>query len=78
MTNTIFIRISTEIMEQINTDDLIYWIDKDFVQETAQERIGRNLDEEELTQLTKMVENGLAIAVTISLNTAIDEVTENN
>lgn len=65
-------------MEQINRDDLLYWIDKDFVQNTAQERIGRNLDEEELTQLTKMVENGLAIAVTISLNTAIDEVTENN
>ena len=65
-------------MEQLNTDDLIYWIDKEFVQETAQERISRNLNEEELTQLTKMVENGLSIAVDISLKAAIDEVTGNN
>ncbi len=27
----------------INRDELIYWIDKDFVQEIAQVRIGRSL-----------------------------------
>ena len=63
-------------MEQINTDDLIYWIDKDFVQNTAQERIGRNLNEEEITQLTKMVEFGLWDAVNISVKTAIDEINQ--
>lgn len=63
-------------MEQINTDDLIYWVDKDFVQNTAQERIGRSLDEEEILQLTKMVENGLWEVVNISVKTAIDEVAQ--
>jgi hypothetical protein len=63
-------------MEQINKDELIYWIDKQFVQETAQERIGRNLDEEELTQLTKMVEFGMWDAASISIKTAIDEVSQ--
>jgi len=63
-------------MEQINTDELIYWIDKRFVQETAQERIGRNLNDEGIAQLTKMVENGLWEAVNISLKTAIDEVSQ--
>ena len=61
-------------MEQINKDDLIYWIDKDFVQNTAQERIGRSLSDEEITQLTKMIENGLWEAVNISVKTAIDEI----
>jgi hypothetical protein len=63
-------------MEQVNTDELIYWIDKQFVQETAQTRIGRNLNDEEIAQLTKMVENGLWEAVNISLKTAIDEVSQ--
>jgi len=63
-------------MEQINRDELIYWIDKDFVQETAQARIGRNLNAEEITQLTKMVENGLWEAVNISVKTAIDEISQ--
>ncbi len=60
----------------INRDELIYWIDKDFVQETAQARIGRNLNDEELAQLTKMVEFGLWDAVNISVKTAIDEVSQ--
>ena len=76
MTDTIFPYILTEIMEQLNTDDLIYWIDKDFVQNTAQERIGRSLNDEELTRLTKMIENGLWEAVNISVETAIDEVSQ--
>lgn len=60
-------------MEQLNTDDLIYWIDKDFVQNTAQERIGRNLNDEEITRLTKMVEFGLWDAVYDTVKIAIDE-----
>ncbi len=63
-------------MEQLNKVDLIYWIDKDFVQETAQVRIGRSLNDEELNQLTKMIEFGLWDAVNISVKTAIDEVNQ--
>ena len=63
-------------MEQINADDLIYWIDKDFVQQNAQNRIGRNLTDEEISQLTKMIEFGLWDVVNISINTAIDEVSQ--
>lgn len=63
-------------MEQINTDDLIYWIDKDFVQNAAQERIGRNLNDEEITQLTKLVEFGLWDAVYDTVKIAIDEVNQ--
>ena len=63
-------------MEQLNKDDLIYWIDKDFVQNTAQERIGRNLNDDEIEQVTKIVEFGLWEAVNISVKTAIDEVNQ--
>lgn len=63
-------------MEQINRDELIYWIDKDFVQNAAQERIGRNLSEEEILQLSKMIENGLWEAVNISVKTAIDAISQ--
>ncbi len=76
MANTIFTLISIKIMEQLNRDDLIYWIDKNFVQNTAQERIGRSLNDEEISQLTKMVENGLWEAIDISVKTAIDEVSQ--
>ncbi len=64
-------------MEQINRDKLIYWIDKDFVQETAQSRIGRNLNDDELSQLTKLIEFGLWDAVFDTVKIAIDEVTQN-
>ena len=63
-------------MEQLNTDDLIYWIDKDFVQNTAQERIGRSLSDEELTRLTKLVEFGLWDTVFDTVKIAIDEVNQ--
>jgi hypothetical protein len=63
-------------MEQLNTDDLIYWIDKDFVQEVAQDRIGRSLDDEEILRLTKMVEFGLWDAVYDTVKIAIDEVNQ--
>ncbi len=63
-------------MEQINSDELIYWIDKQFIQETAQERIGRRLNKEELSQLTKLVENGLWNVVYDTVKIAIDEVNQ--
>ncbi len=63
-------------MEQINRDELIYWIDKQFIQETAQERIGRRLNKEELSQLTKLVENGLWNVVYDTVKIAIDEVNQ--
>ncbi len=63
-------------MEQINKDDLIYWIDKDFVQDTAQSRIGRSLNDEELAQLTKLIEFGLWDAVYDTVKIAIDEVNQ--
>ncbi len=52
-------------MEQINEtnylkkEDLIYWIDKWFVQETAKDKIGRELTEDEITAVTKSIEWGL-------------------
>jgi hypothetical protein len=69
-------------MEQINSSDfinkeeLIYWIDKQFVQDTAQARIGRILNGEELTQLVKLVEFGLCDAVFDTVKIAIDEVSQ--
>lgn len=64
-------------MEQINRDKLIYWIDKDFVQETAQSRIGRSLNDDELSQITKLIEFGLWDAVFDTVKIGIDEVTQN-
>ena len=69
-------------MEQINTpeyinrDNLIYWIDKEFVQDTAQSRIGRSLNDVEITQLTKLVEFGLWDVVYDTVKISIDEVTQ--
>jgi len=60
----------------INRDKLIYWIDKDFVQDTAQARIGRSLNDEEIAQLTKLVEFGLWDAVYDTVKIAIDEVNQ--
>lgn len=63
-------------MEQPNKDDLIYWIDKDFVQETAQTRIGRGLNDKEISQLTKLIEFGLWDVVYDTVKIAIDEVNQ--
>ena len=60
----------------ISKEELIYWIDKQFVQETAQVKIGRSLNEQEIIQLTKLVEFGLWDAVFDTIKIAIDEVIE--
>ena len=71
-------------MEQLNTPDyidkqeLIYWIDKWFVQETAQMKIGRKMNEEELRQFKKLIEFGLWDLVFDTIKIAIDEVTKAN
>jgi hypothetical protein len=46
------------------------------VQETAQSRIGRNLNDEELERLTKLVEFGLWDTVFDTVKIAIDEVNQ--
>ena len=63
--------------EFLNKEDLIYWIDKWFVQETAQATVGREMNEEELRQFKKLIEFGLWDAVFDTIKIAIDEVTQN-
>lgn len=69
-------------MEQINTPDyidkqeLIYWIDKRFVQATAKAKIGRSLDDLELYKFKKMIEFSLWDIVVDTIEIAIDEVTK--
>ncbi|HQU84928.1 MAG TPA: hypothetical protein PKY59_17445 [Pyrinomonadaceae bacterium] len=62
--------------ELLSKDELLYWIDKDFVQETAYTKIGRNLNEEEMLRVKKLIEFGLWDAVYDTIKIAIDEVTE--
>lgn len=64
-------------MEQINQDKLIYWIDKDFVQHTAQGQISRSLNDEGLRQFTKLIEFGFWDVVYDTVKIAIDEVAQN-
>ena len=71
-------------MEQVNNRDylkreeLIYWVDKTFVQETAQATIGRDLSDAELVKFTKLLEFGLWDSVFDTIKIAIDEVTNGN
>lgn len=65
------------VPEFINKEDLIYWIDKQFVQKTAQKQIGRTLSEEEIERFTKAVEFGLWHCVYDVVRFAIDEINEN-
>jgi hypothetical protein len=71
-------------MEQLNTPDyidkqeLIYWIDKRFVQAAAKAKIGRSLDDMELYKFKKMIEFSLWDIVVDTIEIAIDEVTNEN
>ncbi len=71
-------------MEQLNKPDyidkqeLIYWVDKWFVQETAKGRIGRTLNDMELYKFKKMIEFGLWDLVVDTIEIAIDEVNNEN
>ena len=57
--------------EYIPRDEIIYWIDKFFVQERAKEIIRRKLTEEEIIECTNFIESGLsgfALASRMKLN----------
>lgn len=66
-------------MEQINEanylkkDEIIYWIDKEFLQWRASELIGRELDENEVARATKYIEWGLSDSAFEVIDIAIDE-----
>jgi hypothetical protein len=66
-------------MEQINEmnylkkDEIIYWIDKEFLQWRASELIGRELDEEEIARTTKFIEWGLSASAFDVIDIAIGE-----
>lgn len=57
--------------------DLIYWIDKEFVQSRAFDLFGREFSEEEINQTTKYIEWGLSISVFDVIDIALKE-TNNN
>ena len=59
--------------EPISRDELVYWIDKTFIQDAAQARIGRSLNDKEMQRFTKIVEWGLWDSVCDTINVAIDE-----
>lgn len=71
-------------MEQINgidylkKEELIYWVDKWFVQEIAKDRIGRELNEDEMASFTKSMEWGLCESVFEVTRIAIDLATQEN
>lgn len=69
-------------MEQINgidylkREELIYWIDKLFIQEISKQEIGRELNEDEIAHVTKSLEWGLWDSVYDVTKIAIDLATE--
>jgi hypothetical protein len=64
-------------VEYLKRNDLIYWIDEWFVQETAKRKIGRELTEDEIISVTKSIEWGLSDSVyevtQIAINLATDK-----
>ena len=53
--------------------DLIYWIDKEFVQGRAEELLGRELDEDEVARTTDFIEWGLSPSALEVIDMAINE-----
>jgi hypothetical protein len=66
---------------QIPMTELIYWIDKEFVQWRASELLGRELDEDEVERTTEFIEWGLSLSalevIDIAINETIQEKIEN-
>jgi hypothetical protein len=58
---------------KIPMNELIYWIDKEFVQWRANEIIGREMDDEEIERTTKFIEHGLAGSVFEIIDISINE-----
>jgi hypothetical protein len=63
---------------QIPRENIIYWIDKEFVQWRANELIGRDLNSDEIERTTEFIEWGLSASVfeviDISINETIQEI----
>ncbi len=57
----------------IPMNELIYWIDKEFVQWRASKLVGRELNDDEIERTTKFIEYGLSDAVLEVVDIAIDE-----
>ncbi len=57
----------------IPMSELIYWIDKEFVQWRASELFGRKLNDDEIERTTKFIEYGLSDTVLEVINIAINE-----
>ncbi len=64
--------------DYIDKQELIYWIDKPFVQAAAKANIGRNMNDEELRQFQKLVEFALWDIIIDTIEIAIDEVVNEN
>lgn len=58
--------------------DLIYWIDREFVQHRAFELFGREFSDEEIRQVIKYIESGLSASVFDVIDIALREVKEKN
>lgn len=64
--------------ETILKKDLIYWIDKDFIQDRAISLFGKKFSEEEIVQVTKYIESGLAYSVFDIIDIALKETKEDS
>jgi len=64
--------------ETILKKDLIYWIDKDFIQDRAISLFGKEFSEEEIVQVTKYIESGLAYSVFDIIDIALKETKEDS
>ncbi|HMS40930.1 MAG TPA: hypothetical protein PKE69_11935 [Pyrinomonadaceae bacterium] len=62
--------------ELSSNTELIYWIDKEFVQYRAKHLLGRELTDEEIRETTKLIEYGLGASVFEIIDIAIDETSE--
>lgn len=60
--------------ETIIMKDLIYWIDKEFVQARAISLFGREFSADEMIQVTKYIDSGLAFSVFEIIDIALREV----
>lgn len=67
-----------ESKESILKEDLIYWIDKEFLQERAVTLFGKELNVDEIIQTTKYIESGLSYSAFDIIDIALRETKEDN
>jgi len=63
----------TDNKDYILKEELIYWIDKEFIQWRAKELFNNELNDEELEKIKKYVESGLGHCVFEIIDIAIKE-----